>query len=56
MKTKIDRSNMGFIVVKGNKTINCKTEAEVWDIINNDWEPYSVAYEDGYWAKQFIPF
>ncbi len=55
-KSKIDRSKMGFIVIKGDKTIKCKTEEEVWDLIEKDWEPYSVSYEDGYYAKQFIPF
>jgi hypothetical protein len=55
-KEKIDRSKMGFIVYKGLKEIKCKTEEEVWKIIEGDWVPYHVTYEDGYWAKQFIPF
>ena len=56
LKPKVDRSGMGFIIIKGDKTINCDTEAEVFDLINNNWEPYSVTYKDGYYAKQFIPF
>jgi hypothetical protein len=55
-KEKVDRSKMGFIVYKGLKEIKCKTEEEVWKIIGQDWVPYHVTYEDGYWAKQFIPF
>ena len=55
-KEKVDRSNMGFIIEKGSKTYICKTEEEVWELIQKDWEPYSVTYEDGFYAKQFIPF
>lgn len=55
-KEKIDRSKMGFIVTVGCKEIKCKTEEEAWEIVYNTFEPYMVTYEDGYWAKQFIPF
>ena len=53
---KIDRTKMGFIVLKGKEKIECDTEQEVWNLIEKDWQPYQVTYKDGYWAKQFLPF